>query len=74
MSSFHTFPGSPAFYSSGPHRGEQFQARADLTAGKHWRGHFLYETHLPGSFYAGRDPGFFLRLEISYLYSGTHAF
>lgn len=74
MTSFHPSAGSPAMFSNGTHRGEQFQARADLAVGKNWRGHFLYEPHIPGSFYAGRSAGFFLRVEISYLYSGTHAF
>ncbi len=74
MNSFHPFAGSPTTFASGTTRGEHYQARADLVVNKHWRGHVLYENLVPGSFYAGNSPGFFFRLEISYLYTGTHAF
>lgn len=74
MNAFHPYSGSPAMFSSGLTRGNHYQAHANLTVGKHWRGHALYEHHSPGSFYAGRDDGFFFRLEIIYLFSKTHAF
>lgn len=74
MGAFHPFKGNPRFFSSGTTRGDMLQARADLTLGKHWRGHALYEHMIPGGFYTGRNPGFFFRLEITYLYSGAHSF
>lgn len=74
MRAYHPFPGSPSLYSNGTGRGEEYQLRADLTVNKNWRGHVLYEGHVPGSYYAGQDPGYFLRLEVSYQFSGQVAF
>jgi hypothetical protein len=74
MSAFHPFPGSPTMYSSGTTRGNHYQGRADLVVGKHWRGHALYENLVPGSYYTGKNPGFFFRLEIRYLYTKSVPF
>lgn len=74
MRAYHPYPGSKALYSTGTGRGEEYQLRADLTVNKNWRGHVLYEGHLPGSFYAGKDPGYFFRLEVSYLFTGQVPF
>lgn len=72
MGAQHPFPGSSSMFSRGRARGEHYQARADLSVGKHWRGHFLYERHVPGSFYTGDRPGYFLRIEVAYTYSRSH--
>ncbi len=74
MRAYHPYPGSKALYSTGTGRGEEYQLRADLTVNKNWRGHVLYEGHVPGSFYAGKDPGYFFRLEVSYLFTGQVPF
>lgn len=60
------FPGKPALYSDGRHRGHLFQARLDLTFGKNWKGHAVYESFNPGDFYTGVDPAYFFRVEASY--------
>jgi len=74
MQAFHPYPGSSQLYGQGTGRGQEYQLRADLTVNKNWRGHVLYEGHVPGSFYAGKDPGYFFRLEVSYLFSDKLAF
>lgn len=74
MRAFHRYPGSAALYANGTGRGEEYQLRADLTVNRNWRGHVLYEAHVPGSFYARKDPGFFFRLEVSYLFTGQVPF
>lgn len=74
MRSYHPFRGSQQLYGSGRGRGLEYQLRADLVVNKNWRGHALWEHHLPGSFYAGKDPGFFFRLEVTYQFVGRLAF
>ncbi|MFB3827986.1 MAG: alginate export family protein [Bryobacteraceae bacterium] len=70
MSAFQPFPGSPALYGNGLFRGNHYQARLDAAAGKHWKGHVLWEHHLPGDFYAHRDNAYFLRFEVIFLLTG----
>lgn len=70
MNAFYPYPGSKALYGTGTNRGQEYQLRADLTVNKNWKGHLLWESHVPGSFYAGRDTGTFFRLEVSYLFTG----
>jgi len=74
MNAFHPFAGSPLLYSTGATRGDMYQARADLKVNKNWWGHVLYENMVPGSYYAGKSPGFFFRLEITYAFAGTVPF
>ena len=74
MRAFHPYPGSRQLYGDGTGRGQEYQLRADLVVKKNWRGHVLYERHVPGSFYAGKDTGFFFRTEVSYQFTGKVAF
>lgn len=71
MDSFHPFEGSPSLYGSGTRRGEMFQARMGVRAGKNWQGHVLWENILPGGFYRGQDNAYFLRFEIIYQIKGA---
>jgi hypothetical protein len=66
MGAFHPFPGDPAVFAGGRHRGDLAQFRADVRAGQHWKGHILYEWMAPGDFYAGGDAASFLRAEVIY--------
>jgi hypothetical protein len=74
MNSFHPFAGASQIFSTGTTRGDMYQARADLIVKQNWRGHVLLERLAPGSFYTGRATGTFFRLEVSYLFTGAHAF
>lgn len=66
LSAPHPFSGAPALFGGGRHRGQMVQARLDLTFGKHWKAHAVYESFHPGDFYKGVDQAYFLRLEASY--------
>jgi hypothetical protein len=68
MSAFHPFPGSATTFGAGKDRGDLFELRADVTAGKHWKGHILGERLAPGDFYAGTDPAWFFRVEVIYTF------
>ena len=68
MSAFHPFPGSATSFGKGQNRGDLFELRADVTAGKHWKGHIVGEHLAPGDFYAGTDPAWFFRIEVLYTY------
>jgi hypothetical protein len=70
MQSYHPFPGSKAMFGAGTNRGQEYQLRADLTVNQHWKSHALYERHAPGSYYAGKDSGQFVRLEVIYTFTG----
>jgi hypothetical protein len=73
MNAFHPFPGDARTFGSGTGRGDDLQARLDFNVGTHWRGHAMYEAHLPGSFYRARNAGWFARFELSYVIAGhTH--
>jgi hypothetical protein len=65
MDAFHRFPGKPAIYASGTHRGDLYEARADLKVNDNWRGHVVGEYLAPGGFYTGTDAGWFFRAEVS---------
>jgi hypothetical protein len=69
FNAFKPYQGPAAMYSTGEHRGQNWQFRADLTGGKHWKAHAVYETFHPGSFYTSHDAAHFLRFEVSYLAS-----
>jgi hypothetical protein len=64
LDAFHSFPGRPAVYANGTHRGDLFVARADLGLGEHWRGHALGEWFEPDDFYTGSEAGWFFRVEV----------
>jgi hypothetical protein len=73
MSAFHAFPRSAATFGTGRDRGDLFELRADVAAGRHWKGHVLYERFAPGDFYAGTDPAWFFRVEVMYTFKQTLA-
>jgi hypothetical protein len=56
-------------FGPGTGRGRILEMRADLRLSDQWQGHLLYERLDPGSFYAGRDPGRFFRVEAIYTLS-----
>ena len=64
MDAYHPFAGSPAIFSNGTFRGNHLQARLGVNLTKQWSGHVLWESQHPGSFYTGRDMGYFLRFEV----------
>jgi hypothetical protein len=71
MDSFHPYvppyidpPGLQ--FGSGTHRGDLFECRMDYTINKNFSGHLTYEDFVAGSFYAVRNPAFFMQAEISY--------
>lgn len=64
MGAYHPFAGSPAVFSNGTFRGNHVQARLGVNLTKQWSGHVLWESQPPGSFYTGRDMGYFLRFEV----------
>ena len=53
-------------FAPGLGRGRILELRADLRLSDQWQGHLLYERLDPGSFYTGRDPGRFFRVEAIY--------
>ena len=65
LDAFHRFPGKPAIYANGTHRGDLYEARADYKLNDNWRGHVVGEHLTPGDFYAGSDGGWFFRAEVS---------
>jgi hypothetical protein len=69
MSAYHPFAGSPAVFAKGTTRGDLLQVRADVTLSSALKGHLLYESHEPGSFYTGQDRGYFFRWEVSYAFT-----
>jgi hypothetical protein len=72
MNALHPFAGSPQIFGAGTARGNQLQTRLDFTINPSWRGHVLWEYHVPGDFYRGSDAGYFLRFEM--IYSLKHLF
>ncbi len=74
MNSFHPFRGDARVFGEGTRRGDNLQARMDFSIGRNWKGHAMYETLLPGSFYRERNAGYFARFELSYTITGhVHA-
>lgn len=70
MNAFHPFPGDSRVFGEGTRRGDKLNARADFTINRNWRGHAIYESMLPGSFYQARHSGVFIRFEIIYSITG----
>lgn len=68
MTAFRSWSGRGAPFGTGTTRGDLYQLRADLTVNASWKGHVLYEHFVPGSFYSGRDDGYFLRFEVIYTF------
>ncbi len=66
MNASHPFNADPLNYSDGKHRGRQYQVRAELRVNGQWRGHILYERHVPGSFHAGHSCRALQRLVLSH--------
>jgi len=66
MGAFHAYPGDPAVFADGRHRGDLVEFRADLRAGRSWKGHILYEWMAPGDYYASDDAAHFFRVEVIY--------
>lgn len=71
MGAFHPFRGDQSVFGDGTRRGDNIQARLDFILNPNWRGHVLYEEHLPGSFYRMQNKGYFLRFELSFLIRAT---
>jgi hypothetical protein len=63
LSAFHPFPGPPSVFGQGTNRGDLLEARLDFSVRDFLKGHVLYERLIPGSFYTGRTPGYFFRVE-----------
>jgi len=61
--------GNQAVFGSGTHRGDLFVVKSEVTLNQNWKGHFQYETMLPGNFYLGHDNAHFLRVEFMYTFS-----
>jgi len=70
MSSFHPFSGNANLFGKGTVRGDMYQGRVGVTAGKHWKGHVLYEYLAPGDFYTHHAGSYFLRFEVIFLLTG----
>jgi hypothetical protein len=69
---FHTFAkGKPTVFSNGTHRGDNLQFRMDYTLTPSLKGHVLYESFLPGTFYAAQANAYFFRAEIMYTFKGS---
>lgn len=72
LGSFHAFTqGRPIFFGAGTHRGENVQLRMDYTLSPSLKGHLLYESFVPGSFYSQRSHGGFFRAEIMYTFKDS---
>jgi|GEM_PF-5971762 len=66
IAAYHSFEARGGIFGLGRQRGDLFQVRGDLTFGRNWKGHVLWEHFAPGDFYAVRDAAHFLRLEVIY--------
>lgn len=71
MGAFHPFPGKASIYAKGLVRGDLFEGRADYQLCEGWKTHVVAERMAPGGFYAGTDPGWFFRFEVSYAFKRT---
>ncbi len=70
VDAFHSNEASnPQVFGSGTHRGDLFVVKSEVTLNQNWKGHFQYETMLPGNFYLGHDNAHFLRVEFMYTFS-----
>ncbi len=73
MNAYEPHAGPASVFGTGTGRGNNYQARVDFTPHPAWRAHALYERVTPGDFYSYRDPGYFLRFEVSWLARWTGA-
>ena len=71
LGAFHGFPGRTSMFAAGTHRGDYLRLRAEFKANDSWQGHVVGEHLKPGDFYAGRDPGWFFRVEMIYSFRKT---
>lgn len=58
-----------ATFGTGLGRGELLELRADYTFGPSFKAHAVYEHLRPGSAYAGRDGGHYLRFDFTYTFA-----
>ena len=65
MRAFH--PQQGELFGPGTKRGNNYQVRVDHIVNKYFRGHVLYERHVPGDFYVGTDPSHFLTIRARFL-------
>jgi hypothetical protein len=72
MAAYESLGARGGIFGPGTTRGDLFQVRADLTVGKSWKGHVLYEHLAPGDFYSGQDGGHFLRFEVIYTFKQAY--
>ena len=61
-------PPAGSIYGGGKNRGNLVEFRADLKLADGFKAHAVVEHCAPGTFYAGKDAGYFLRFEVSYLF------
>nr|WP_320131197.1 hypothetical protein [uncultured Holophaga sp.] len=54
-------------------RGDVYICRADVKFTPDLKGHVVYERMIPGHFNATDDPGYFMRVEVSYLFKHRFA-
>ena len=64
LAAFHPMGRNPAVFANGPTRGDSLQLRFDVTLNHQLRAHATFQTLAPGDFYAHRDRGWFLRMEV----------
>jgi hypothetical protein len=65
LTAFHPFPGPPAIFGSGTTRGDVLEGRFDFSLTPTLKGNVLGGRFFPGSFYAGRTPGYAFRVELT---------
>jgi hypothetical protein len=74
LDGFHPFPKGPqTVFGPGTDRGNMAQCRIDYIHNRNWRAHFLYEGLWSGDFYRARSFGYFVRFEVSYLFTKSMA-
>jgi hypothetical protein len=71
MAAFHPFAGSAAIFAAGATRGDLVEGRVDVVLNRAVKAHVLYERLVPGSFYVGRRPGYFFRVEFTFTHEAS---
>jgi len=72
VGSFHPFGFNPAIFGTGTFRGNLYEARAEVNAGKYWKGLVIFERFAPGNFYASRTAGNLLYLGLYFQATGKY--
>jgi len=71
MNASHPFTnGSASTFGTGTHRGDMLEGKLEYTVNESTKGHVMYQSFSPGSYYAGKDRAYFLRAEIMYTFKG----